>query len=336
MVYGCNVYFVRVQEMCDTLANRVLIHTGDEMVRHAKHLSMFQLKHQRDVKYIEQDMASVMQSLQDNYITVTDIIRDMAGIVDKSARIDHDVADLAHDMVITDEHFEQIDRNMKDLRITVNNINETAQKHDIQLGELLDDVDDIEVNVEANTKQNEKLEQNHPTKERIIELIRMHFDWIVSLKTEFPSLKRQYPKRKEMTPEEYIALVNDLVGSNRVLLTKTTQLVMDKYFDVEKHDMIYTMNYIKHHRMQPEYCKSIVADLGKFNSSQMMPSMCINISKMNPIPSDITWWLLSIPDLGESESDWEMRFLEQVLKVCKDSYTRYKSYKYACDQTEDL
>jgi hypothetical protein len=133
---------------------------------------------------------------------------------------------------------------------------------------------------------------------------------------------------------------------------------MDKYFDVEKHDMIYTINHIKHHRMQPEFCKLIVADLGKFipstnygvsdfrhsgyydlrnpHNGRMMPDMCISMSNMNPIPDDIKWWFLSIPDLGESESDWEMRFLEQVLKVCKDSYTRYKSYKYACDQTEDL
>lgn len=362
IVYGYYRYFVKakneINERCEKVealaakhARKIdlsLIHTSDEMFRlnsaqvgavedltdrvrtHAKHLSVFQLEQHRDIKLIEQDMAGVVQATKATDVQIDDIWRDMAVMDDKIAEnetqiwgVKANVAELTRAIKETArQDLDELSQKTEDMfRAQSAQFNHrfTFQQ------EMQDEYNRLSNIVEENTKQ---IKQNQATKERVINQIQMHLDWIASLKTEFPSLKRQYPRRKEMTPEEYAAVVSYLVPKRVMLCSKTSQLLMDKYF--ENHDMIYTISISINQLLGPDYCKNAVAGSNNVLQASIVPwryDACPTI--------EMNWWLLSVPDLGESESDWESRFLEQVLDVCKGSYMRYKPYKYACDQTED-
>lgn len=380
IVYGYYRYFVKakneINERCEKVealaakhARKIdlsLIHTSDEMFRlnsaqvgavedltdrvrtHAKHLSVFQLEQHRDIKLIEQDMAGVVHATKATDVQIDDIWRDMAVMDDKIAEnetqiwgVKANVAELTRAIKETArQDLDELSQKTEDMfRAQSAQFNHrfTFQQ------EMQDEYNRLSNIVEENTKQ---IKQNQATKERVINQIQMHLDWIASLKTEFPSLKRppfSYPKKTELTPEEIGYLPSVLFPSetgtncnktNRVLLIPSTKAILDKYFDPDQYAIFTEIEYggIGYFTTQ---CKTVATSFDTFKLDRSRMGS-VNIGQPDHMGFMLKWLIWSVPDIGETDAECELRFLGHVLDVLKTAYNRFKFYKVACEMENPM
>jgi hypothetical protein len=191
--------------------------------------------------------------------------------------------------------------------------------------------------------------------EELVYKIQQHYDWYFSIKTwrhkpstytEWRHKPSTYTDSVEIDIEKITGVKESLFA--KIYLSDPLINIMDKYFDYTNKGLtdIFTHNIktytdqrttIKHvifsgipFSGNDFYVSPIIKNNGKFQLQMQNGSFTNHYEYIKKNHPNQLSFFQSIKNLGETQEEFEIRFLEHLLNCCKKGYDNYKLYLFSC------
>lgn len=230
---------------------------------------------------------------------------------------------------MVNEEFINADKKMED---EIYRVDEKLCIHEKKTLQFVEKTVDEFVNIEKRFEEiNEKTNQNKRQIEELVNKIQEHYDWYFSIKT-WRHKPSPYVDSVEIdidTENKKHLLIQDGI---KIILSEPLVKIMNKYFDYtgNKLDNIFT-KYSQTYTVKDNTFCGVHFQQGRFFGdfdSYGNFHMCKNLYANDNQPKSC--FFQSIKNLGETDEEFEIRFLKTVLTVCEDAYNHYKLYLFSC------
>ena len=228
-------------------------------------------------------------------------------------------------------------QNIEDLRESIKKIdtfNGKIQQNDMEINGMYRKLQELDCEIDKINTQNTIKYKIKKTVDKII----LHYNWILSIKTwkaKFQSNNQSTPCfEKELTNSELDDLQNTLIP-NKIYCFESTKKIMEKYFNSYKCSIVGSDD--KHYifattdQRGPACFVENIINKHKFKVIDNSRNCIVfGYDQCEVINSGYCkfydGFVLSMKDIGETDEEFELRFLIHLLNVCQEAYSNYKIY----------